>query len=321
MTSLPFTIRQLEVFATLSDTKSFRDCADLLGISQASVSGQIKTLEDQLGTKLLARRPGKRPSLTAEGHAFLKDLREFNEAGAKLARHRRQAHEREEVAVFRVLVGSAMMERFIKPKLSRFLAENPTLECRFETRSPTAPDEVMQDIHSGRYDYALFHLRERWPISPGMRVVAHAPGGIYGHRKFAKGPLPLKLDQLNELPFIFAAMDSKGERQMFAALSRQGIKPKHIITHTQYFDVVAALIEQGIGVAPILAAVFDPEKMDDIVMLYPMDNWQLVSFNKHSQTDPRARVLEDFMVSSVICNPLYPKIDDEHAEETTEIVV
>lgn len=311
MIRLPFTIRQLEVFKMLSETRSFRDCAEMLGISQASVSSQIKCLEDQLGTKLFARRPGKRPNLSAEGYAFLRDLREFSDAGAKLARHRRQSHEREEIAVFRVLVGSAMMDRFIKPNLTRFLTDNPTLECRFETRPPTSPEETIEEILSGKYDYALFHLREGWPLSPGMRSIARAPGGIYGHRKFATGPLPLSPEQINELPFIFAAMGNKYERQMMAGLSRRGIKPRNIIGHTQYFDVVASMIEQGLGVAPILSAVFDPEMMKDIVMLCPIENWQLVSYNKHTHSDPRANVLESFMVSSVIDSPLYPRIDDE----------
>ncbi|NLE55701.1 MAG: LysR family transcriptional regulator, partial [Lentisphaerae bacterium] len=38
MSPLPFTLRQLEVFASLCATRSFRRSAELLGISQASVS-------------------------------------------------------------------------------------------------------------------------------------------------------------------------------------------------------------------------------------------------------------------------------------------
>src|SRR4051812_16505220 len=90
MTALPFTLRQLDVFASLCATRSFRRSAESLGISQASVSNQIKTLEEQLGVSLFDRRPGQRPTPTAEGMAFFDDLRAFQAAGEALAAHRRR---------------------------------------------------------------------------------------------------------------------------------------------------------------------------------------------------------------------------------------
>ena len=80
---LPFTLRQLQVFASLCSTRSFRRSAESLGISQASVSNQMNALEEQLGLSLFVRGRGQRPVLTAEGTAFLEDLRSFEKvAGA-----------------------------------------------------------------------------------------------------------------------------------------------------------------------------------------------------------------------------------------------
>src|SRR5205085_8615468 len=90
MANLPFTLRQLDVFASLCATRSFRRSAESLGISQASVSNQMKTLEHQLGIALFARKPGQRPTLTVEGMEFLDDLRTFQAAGEALAAHRRR---------------------------------------------------------------------------------------------------------------------------------------------------------------------------------------------------------------------------------------
>ena len=69
MPNLPFTLRQLEVFATLCATRSFRRSAETLGISQASVSNQIKSLEDQMGLALFTRQPGQRPPRSPSGAA------------------------------------------------------------------------------------------------------------------------------------------------------------------------------------------------------------------------------------------------------------
>ena len=111
MASLPFTLRQLELFASLCATRSFRRSAESLGISQASVSNQIKALEQQLGIALFTRRPGQRPTVTSEGMAFLEDLTAFQAAGEALAAHRRKgAAGASEPAHFRVLIGQGMLD-------------------------------------------------------------------------------------------------------------------------------------------------------------------------------------------------------------------
>src|SRR5687767_3241537 len=115
MATLPFTLRQLEVFASLCATRSFRRSAESLGISQASVSNQMKALEAQLGVALFVRRPGQRPTLTPEGMAFLDDLRAFDAAALALAAHRRRGDEQNTVR-YRVLVGQGLLDGYIRPK-------------------------------------------------------------------------------------------------------------------------------------------------------------------------------------------------------------
>ena len=118
MPSLPFTLRQLDIFASLCATRSFRRSAETLGISQASVSNQIKALEEQLGLALFDRAPGRRPSLRPAGLAFLDDLNHFHRAAELLASHRRAA--RDPVPVtrrYRVLVGQGMVQGLLDDAL------------------------------------------------------------------------------------------------------------------------------------------------------------------------------------------------------------
>ncbi len=82
MPAAPFTLRQLEVFGLLCELRSFRQVGEQLGISQASVSNQLKALEQQLGVRLLMRESGRRPQLTPEGALFPADLGEFWDACA-----------------------------------------------------------------------------------------------------------------------------------------------------------------------------------------------------------------------------------------------
>ena len=184
MSALPFTLRQLEVFSSLCAMRSFRRSAESLGISQASVSNQMKALEAQLGVELFARRPGQRPTLTVEGMAFLNDLRAFQAASETLAGHRRRGEE-EGLVRYRVLVGLRLLDGYIRPKLSRFFAAHPGIELNFEPQTPRK--DLIRDLKDGRHDFALFHHRADRGTEPHVRELALVRGGVYGHRKFAEG--------------------------------------------------------------------------------------------------------------------------------------
>ena len=67
---LPFTLQQLRIFKAIASEKSFTQAAEILYLSQPSLSKQIKTLENRLGI-LLLNRNGNKISLTEAGNVFL----------------------------------------------------------------------------------------------------------------------------------------------------------------------------------------------------------------------------------------------------------
>ena len=307
MASLPFTLRQLDVFASLCGTRSFRRSAESLGISQASVSNQIKALEQQLGVALFTRRPGQRPTVTSEGMAFLDDLRAFRAAGEALASHRRRAADTEDPALYRVLVGQGMLDGYIRPKLDRFFAAHPRIELEFEAQPPSA--DLARDLEDGRYDFALIHRRADRSVEPYFRQLALVRGGIYGHRKFAEGrQVPLAPDEINTLPFIMPLAVSAREQEMLRFFERYGIRPKHVIGHTQYYDVMAAMLDRAVGISSFADAILPPEMRDSVIMLYPLENWRLLWYRKDHGTDPRREAAASFLLSSVLQDPNYRTI-------------
>ena len=62
--------RQLEYFCTISELENFTRTAEVLHVSQPSVTKAIKSLESELGLTLIDRSQ-KHVSLTEEGKAFL----------------------------------------------------------------------------------------------------------------------------------------------------------------------------------------------------------------------------------------------------------
>ncbi len=317
MNALPFTLRQLEVFASLCATRSFRRSAENLGISQASVSNQTKALEDQLGLTLFMRRPGQRPVLTPEGLAFLDDLRAFQAAGAALAAHRRGRGEPLAQQVrFRVLIGQGLLDHYVRPKLDRFFAVNPQIELAFEAHPPSR--QLARDVEDGRFDFALIHQRADRAIEPYLRPLAMVRGGIYGHRRFAEGrELPLRADELNAMPFIMPLAQSQQEDDILRLFEKHGVRPRKVIGHTQYYDVMAAMLERGVAVSSFADCIIPPEMRDDVILLFPLENWRLLWFRKDAGSDPRCDAVQAFLMSSVLQDPAYRTISvfaDEYAQ-------
>ncbi|MEO6388631.1 MAG: LysR family transcriptional regulator [Croceibacterium sp.] len=316
MSSLPFTLRQLEVFSSLCATRSFRGSAENLGISQASVSNQMKALEDQLGLLLFARRPGQRPSLTPEGMAFLDDLRAFEAAGDVLAAHRRKNGEEVGQQVrYRVLIGQGLLDGYVRPRLDRFFESHPQIELIFEARPPS--NDLARELEDGRYDFALIHRRADRTVEGNLRQLALVRGGIYGHRKFAEGrQLPLEPELINTLPFIMPLADSTQEHEMLRFFERFGIRPRRVIGHTQYFDVMGAMLERGVGIASFSDAILTADVAEKVIMLYPLENWRLLWFRKDTSSDARCEAAQAFLLSSVLQDPNYRTIT-VFAEEYT----
>jgi DNA-binding transcriptional LysR family regulator len=306
--ALPFTLRQLEVFASLCTTRSFRRSADQLGISQASVSNQIKVLEEQLGFDLFDRMPGRRPLLRAEGAAFLDDLREFERVAAVLASHRRSVPDVDEQHVrFRLLVGQGMFDTYIRRKLDHFFATHANIELDFETQWPFG--DLIRAVDSGQFDFALINQRADHPLRPDFRQLAVVAGGIYGHRKLAEGhDLPLSVDALNRLPFILPKASSKQEREVLRNYEMHGVRPRHVIGQTQFYDVIAAMMERGLGVASFSSAILPSHMRADVMLLYPLDDWRLLYYRNPGQRSPHAEAVEQFVIASVVDDPTYPAL-------------
>lgn len=303
--SLPFTLRQLEVFAALAQSGSFRACAEQLGISQASVSSQLKVLEEQLGVTLFDRKPGRTPLLTAEGRGFEADLRGFYDAARALAAHKVRGDEPEKAVHFRLLVGQGMLDFYIRQKLDRFFAEHPLIELEFEAHPPTT--NLPELLRKGTYDFSLINLRLDAKIPPGMKKLAIVRGGIYGHRSFAEGrTLPIPADEISMMPFILPQAGSRQERELLEAMASVGVRPRRVVGHSQYYDVMGAILERGVAVASFTETMLLPETRKQVIRLMPVIDWQTLLYRKPAPPDPRRDAVEQFLIDCTIGDPNFP---------------
>jgi DNA-binding transcriptional LysR family regulator len=307
MAGLPFTLRQLEIFELLCDLRSFRLASEKLGISQASVSNQLKSLEQQLGLRLLAREPGRRPQLTADGAAFLADLGEFWRAADALAAHRRDQGEQEAKPLqLKLVVGNYLLKDNIRPKLDRFLERHPEIQLDFV--SPTISETATDMVARGSFDLGLFHEPLDTPLGNDMTELARVRCGVFGNRSHLDGRNELlTAEQVSALPFLLPPAGTPYENMMLSMLARHGIKPNSIAGRTQYFDVMSAMFDRSNSVGIALEPVIRREHRN-VVLLYRLEDWRLAFYRNPRLTDPRSGAVADFLISAVLDDPHFPAL-------------
>ena len=243
---MAITFRQLEIFVAAANDCNFRRTADRLGVSQPSVSNQIRALEGHLGHHLFERRRGTPPTLSSDGQLFLAKARELV-LGRMEMQHQRNNNTRG-ARVFRLVVtaGPLLLDSYIRPRLPAFCEANPNLVLDFVPLNGTRGAAPM--VLSGEVDLAVFTgdfvVDERLQ----SEVISTVGVSIYASPALAKRAEKPGA-RLGDLPFIMPPDDFKPTRFMWRLLKEAGIEPRNIIARSQFPDVIANMCLEGHGVA------------------------------------------------------------------------
>lgn len=153
------TLRQLEYFAAVAETRSVTAAARQCSVSQAAVSLALAQLEQSVGASLLIRRRGKGVALTPEGQAVAARARRVTEQVGDLGFLVDQVHGqlsgRLVVGVFRTLVAHT-----IPPLVDWFTSRHPRVELDF--LESTGPD-IQEAMLVGRLQLCVIHEAQLLP--------------------------------------------------------------------------------------------------------------------------------------------------------------
>jgi LysR family transcriptional regulator, hydrogen peroxide-inducible genes activator len=146
-------IHQLRYFCAVAATGSFTGAAELEGISQPSLSQQIRKLEQTVGAPLFTRL-GRRIRLTPAGEAL-------HEHAQEILRHSREATQRVRQLGQSVSgplrVGSipTVLPYLLAPRLADFITLYPQVQV--ELKEDTTP-ELVKQLRQGDLDVILVTL-------------------------------------------------------------------------------------------------------------------------------------------------------------------
>jgi len=210
---------KLKIFKTVVDLKSFSKAAEVLFLTQPTVTLQIKRLENYLGTTLL-KRDKSGISLTEEGKLLyeyaskiIEDYMQMEEALSSI---------KKDFSKILIIGASSTIGEFLLPKfLPSFLQEHKNLKLNLFIGNSKAVEEgilsknfyiglVEDDIYSNKISATAFYEDE-------IVLIANASCDI---------PEEIDVDQIKEYDFIFREKGSGTRNIVETALRKQGIEIK-----------------------------------------------------------------------------------------------
>lgn len=241
---MALTFRKLEVFVAVAEDGNFRKAAERLGISQPSVSSQIKSMERYLGYQLFERHRGATSALSAEGRNFLLRARDLVTAQNALTSDRRRA--RALPTQLRVTIGPLLLERRVKPGLARFQEAHPHIDLQFVPFSPTI--DGAGAVRRGETDVLLYTgAMPTEAEDVDVEVISRISCSLYGAPTLVR-PVLQGHRSLNELPFLLLPDHFRITQWTQEQFARKGVVPQQIVARPPFMDALLQMVLAGRGV-------------------------------------------------------------------------
>lgn len=228
-------VRAFEAAARLL---SFTEAAQALGMTQAAISYQIKTLEERVGVPLF-HRIGRRVELTAQGQTLAPViLRAFDEMRAGFANLRADS-----ASVLTISCTQSFAHLWLAPRIGQFQMLQPDLAVRIHI------SDRLSDFAGDQIDIAIRGGNGSWPGIDAQLLIRNrvapmcSPDFLARHGPMAGAADLLRLPRLSPQDFWwghwFAAMGVSFE---------PGEGPPALALDSQVLEGRAAMAGQGIAI-------------------------------------------------------------------------
>lgn len=237
-------ISHLETFLNVVRLKSFHRAADVLFLSQPTVSARIKLLEQELGKQLFIRQGGK-VFLTANGKDFItyaEKIIQLYDEGKEHLQNKREGSE--------VIIGAnaIVAQYFIPYALPLLKKMNQQQHFKFMT----AEDDVLyENLLEEKVDFVF--------INEIKSEKVHQYRLLDNSLKLVAFPNPdceekeITINQLWEKEFVSCNLGKETEEKIQRFLFDAKIEPS-TISYVDHIEVAKAIIKsyQSIGFLPVL---------------------------------------------------------------------
>ncbi|WP_010647914.1 selenium metabolism-associated LysR family transcriptional regulator [Oceanobacillus massiliensis] len=256
---------RLKTFITVTEKKSFSDAAKILHVTQPTITGQIKLLEEELQTKLFERTT-KRIELTQSAEILLtyaKEIVRLSESAQK------KIVEIEETIHGDLSIGCSLtIGEYILPRyLKRFIDMYPLIQIRVKI---TNSSNIIDGLKDHIFDVGLIEV----PISDDSVIMQPLLEDelflITAPDHFTEYGDAVSLKQLKKLPFILREKGSGTREVVSIHLQQAGISMEelNIIMELDSTEAIKSAVESGLGVSLISEYAIKKERQLGLLSYY-----------------------------------------------------
>lgn len=229
----------LETFLLIADTGSMSEAARRLDVTPAAVAQQVRVLERELGTRLLART-GRTVQPTEAGLRLVERSRPLMRdlSGLKAAVNEEQA-----TGELRIGAINSALHSLLPQTLAGFVKGQP--QVRIFIKSGHS-NELYDAVRVGEIDAAVcLHPRFVLPKSIAWEQLREEPLVVLAPSKWQRSD-PHQL--LREQPLLRYDRELGGGKQADRYLRQQGIVPRERLELSSLL-AIGMMVEQGLGVS------------------------------------------------------------------------
>ncbi len=238
-------LNALRAFEVAARSENFTRAAEELGVSQAAISQQVKSLEATLGLKLFAR-DGKRLAITDAGKQYLTVVRDALE---RIAVGTDRLLQKSPASILTISTSPDFGAKWLVHRLGRFAVAHPKIDLRVSTTNKKV------DLIAEHVDLAIRHGDGHWP---GLDAVALCQERLVAvcSPKFLSGNRITRASDLLGLPLL--RLDGWSTWSRWFEAAGNSAPPRRGPVLNQASMLIDAAVEgQGVALARTTLAAWD----------------------------------------------------------------
>ena len=265
-------IRHLTYFIEVAQQRSFTKAAQVLHITQPSISKMIKLLEEELDV-ILFDRSAKHIELTDAGKALLNQSQQIVNSFQNLTSDLADLIHSKKGAI---TIGLPPMvgARFFPQVISDFTTLHPQISL---TLLEVGSEKVHAGVDDGSLDIGVVMLPVNENIVEMFPIIDQPMMLIVHPEHFLAQQSTVELSQLKDENFILFMKSFTLHDRIINRCIESGFNPK-IVFKSSHWDFIAEMVAINFGVAllpKIICQDLDPRRIKIIPMAEPMIHWKL----------------------------------------------
>ncbi len=265
--------KQLQSFVSVVKLKSFSKAADMMYLTQPTVSGHIQALENELGAILLNRNGNKNISATKAGGILfsyaLDILNKRENVLFDLSKFQGS------IAGILEISASTIPEQYVLPQLiTNFNNLYPDVHfnlMRYDSQ------QVIDKILCGEIDFGIVGFKKELPQLTYMELMKDKIILIAPARKPYLSMENIDIQSLLELKILLREAGSGTRKSLENALGKHNfsVKDFNVIAYIENTETIKECVKNGLGLSFISEKAVEQEIEHNVLKILPVKNMEI----------------------------------------------